>query len=237
MNRERREVLKKWKEVGWQGWWGDSIDVRFHLAKCLSEVEGKRILDIGCGPGIILSQAKSENIARVGLDMATDKLKMAKIVCPGGYWIKADMLHQPFRPESFDLIVLGGVLELIENKREFLHNLWSLVDAGGKILLTTPNRSHWAFNSYEKTMTLAELQGVLDSFQQVRIVGYNPTPSLFYFLPGFIKRKVPASLVPLMFVPSPVMARLPGISWIMEKLMDWTPGLKFGKTFFVEIQK
>ena len=95
------------------------MDVRFELIAALEEFRGKRVLDVGCGPGIHLAEVDEGNL-RIGIDDSFARLQTAKMMCAKGIFIRADVFYLLFREASFDVVVLGGVIELVEDKVEIV---------------------------------------------------------------------------------------------------------------------
>lgn len=73
----RKSVINKFKQYAPNLWWGDGLDVRFHIISILRRISHKRILDIGCGIGVILSEIPNTNW-KVGLDISKKVLKIAR---------------------------------------------------------------------------------------------------------------------------------------------------------------
>lgn len=237
MNAARRRILRKWKSIGWQGWWGDFLDVRFHLAEQIATVPGERVLDVGCGPGILLSESPEENSLRVGVEMDAARIATARRLCPGASFVSADWNRLPFRQKSFDVIVLGGMVELVDDLPVFLQQIWRLLDDGGHLLCTTPNRTHWMYQHHVRMRRIDEYESIFSAYPGAQVQGYNPMPSPFSFLPLAIKHRVPSHWLPYIFPPSPVVARVPGIERGLQRLMQF-PGLGRGcKSIFISVRK
>lgn len=88
-----------------------------------------RILEIGCGSGILYPTLKNSGLY-VGLDLHS-RLNLVKEKL-GGEYVKADMLHLPFR-KKFDCIICLSVLEHIREIDSALNEVGKV--ASGKALL------------------------------------------------------------------------------------------------------
>ncbi len=237
MNASRRRILQKWKDIHWLGWWGDSLDVRFHLAEQIRSVPGDRILDIGCGPGIILSEAPEDASLRVGVEADTEKIATARQLAPGCKFVSADWKHLPFAEGSFDLIVLGGMIELVPDLERFLEGVWCLLDEGGHLLCTTPNRSHWMYINHTRMRRADEYESIFRPYPGTHVQGYNPLPSPLSFLPAVLKRRVPSHWLPYVFPPSPLLARVPGIEAMFRWLMKFSWLHRQCKSIFITVRE
>ena len=95
----------------------------------------RRILDVGCGPGLFFDALQALGHVE-GIESDRDAVKMA------GRWkpnIFTGQLDASYRPEEpYDLILMLDVLEhLIEPERVLLHAR-RLLKPGGRILITVP---------------------------------------------------------------------------------------------------
>lgn len=116
-----------------------------------SELEGKRILDFGCGSGASTS-ILARNIGDaeiVGVELEKDLLSVAKARIDHYGFKNAEVLQSPnglSLPENigdFDLVVMSAVYEhLLPNERKpILAKLWAAIRPGGALFINqTPNR-------------------------------------------------------------------------------------------------
>ena len=84
-------------------------------------------LDLGCGPGLPVTEALARRGRVVGVDLSATQLSMAHRNAPSARLIQADVTEVAFQPGSFDLVVafyclnhvprelLGGLLGRIES--------------------------------------------------------------------------------------------------------------------------
>ncbi|KAI9314428.1 bifunctional 3-demethylubiquinone-9 3-methyltransferase/ 2-octaprenyl-6-hydroxy phenol methylase [Dichotomocladium elegans] len=125
--------------------------------------EGLRMLDIGCGGGLL-----SESLTRlggqvVGADASYDNIQMAKIHSrkdprlwrgPGTLDYRnttaEDLLVSK---ESFDVVLAMEIIEHVANPLEFLKTCAALVRPGGTMFLSTMSRT---LLSYSLTVLMAE---------------------------------------------------------------------------------
>ncbi len=231
-----RRVISKWRRLGWEGWWGDSVDARFELARRAGELEGCVVLDMGCGHGVILSEAVGRNWC-VGLDMSVARLEHARRVAPGARLVRGDILALPFKSEVFDVVLMGSMLEYPADKASLVAEAAYPLKAGGQVLATTPNRNHWLYWATPHVANDIELERAFAGFGRAAVQGYNPLPSLDLLLPRRWLRMVPASVVKWLFVPSPVLAAVPGITAMLRWLMRFTSLRARSKFLFVSAVK
>ena len=145
---------------GWAGeWWDttggfgllhkmnpyrlDFIDARAHL-------EGKKVLDVGCGGGI-LSEGMARRGARVtGIDMAEAPLMVARRHCrENGLEIEyrqatAEALAME-SPAAFDVVTCMELLEHVPDPPSVVNACARLAKPGGMVFFSTLNRTFKAW--------------------------------------------------------------------------------------------
>ncbi|MDG1477728.1 MAG: class I SAM-dependent methyltransferase [Vicingaceae bacterium] len=102
-----------------------------------------RILDVGCGPGLFLIEAKKRNWDVYGTEFTieqTDYLKTKGIKTSLG-----KLQSNSFEKESFDVIISSEVIEHINNPIEEMKLFNFFLRKGGLTYITTPN-----FNAIER---------------------------------------------------------------------------------------
>jgi SAM-dependent methyltransferase len=117
-------------------WW--FVGKRLLVAALLSRLDtrGWRVLDAGCGTGGVLAHLGRE-VSAVGVDRSPRALAFCRrrgverLVCAEG-----DRL--PFRPASFDLVLLLDVLEHFADEMALLGGVQRLLRSGGRVLVSVP---------------------------------------------------------------------------------------------------
>lgn len=100
-----------------------------------------RILDIGCGDGHFLAVAQKKGWQVFGTEYTDEAVKVSRA--------KGIEIHQgsiqDYNADQFDVITSFEVLEHINDGREHVQKIKSLLRAGGLFYFTTPN-----FNSFSR---------------------------------------------------------------------------------------
>lgn len=144
----------------------DNPNVRFlqHFAT------GGRLLDVGCGPGHFLNDARAAGWEVVGLDPNPFNAAFAR----DAYGVEVHtgtLAEVRFRPGSFDVVCMMGVVEHLPDPVGAVRDMARWVRPGGGIFLLTQNIRSW----------LAWLMGR-------RFVFIIPPEHVHYFSPGTIRR-------------------------------------------------
>lgn len=101
------------------------------------------MLDVGCGPGIFLVEAKKRGWNVYGTEY-TDK-QVEYLNDRDIKTFKGKLTDEAFEPDFFDVIISSEVIEHINNPLEEMQHFNRLLRKGGLVYITTPN-----FNAIER---------------------------------------------------------------------------------------
>ena len=98
--------------------WPDERDLaaRFEVMTGLfrSQPEGLRLLDLGCGPGLLLDHIAGGPLATrvdyLGIDLSEKMIQSAKSRHPYQHFEARDLLTDPLPEQSVDYVIMNGVL-------------------------------------------------------------------------------------------------------------------------------
>ncbi len=96
--------------------------------------EGKRVLDLACGTGVLFPFLKERFETVVGLDYSLPMLKVAeKKGCRNCLLVRGNALKLPFRSESFDAVVVSLGLRHFSDLEGSLAEIARVLKKGGKL--------------------------------------------------------------------------------------------------------
>src|SRR5205085_1430353 len=87
--------------------WRFGQDRRLDLIRHYVPLEGRRILDVGCGIGTYVKQLRRFSDAVYGFDVAADRVRRGARDVPN--LMLAEGEHLPFGDGSFDIVILNEV--------------------------------------------------------------------------------------------------------------------------------
>jgi SAM-dependent methyltransferase len=96
-------------------------------------------LDIGCGEGYSLIEAKKKGWNVHGIDISDHRIYQAKNESIN--FIKSDLLKANFPSDYFDAIFLDSVLEHLTNPAEYLVEIRRILKKGGVLYIGVPNEN------------------------------------------------------------------------------------------------
>jgi len=98
-----------------------------------------RILDVGCGTGVLLSaiQANYPTVSFVGADLTESMLRVAAARFPAPPPLAvADVAHLPFRASSFDAVVSTSAFHYWPDPRNALREIARVLRPRGNLVIT-----------------------------------------------------------------------------------------------------
>jgi len=126
--------------------WRSGQDRRLALIERYVVLDGRRVLDLGCGLGEYVRGFARRGAHALGSDVAMDRLveaqervrKTATAGVDGFMGAAGEAL--PFRDATLDVIVLNEVIEHVQDDRATLSEIARVLRPGGTCILYAPNR-------------------------------------------------------------------------------------------------
>jgi 2-polyprenyl-6-hydroxyphenyl methylase/3-demethylubiquinone-9 3-methyltransferase len=121
------------------------------ISQLAGGLEGKRVVDIGCGGGILADSMARKGANVLGIDLATKALRVAML-----HALEAGTPNVEYRevsaealaaeqPGQFDVVTCMEMLEHVPRPAEVVQACASLVKPGGMVFFSTINRNAKAF--------------------------------------------------------------------------------------------
>ena len=131
--------------------WGDSGEiVRQRIDWMVDQAPGPRILDVGCSEGVleILLARKGFNVT--GVDINAEALAFARDLLAREpeevrsrvRFVHGDLAQARLLDDRFDTLVMGEILEHLEDPQTLLNRSLDLIRPDGRVIITTPFGYH-----------------------------------------------------------------------------------------------
>jgi SAM-dependent methyltransferase len=118
---------------------GRRATARRMLDLVAAHVPAGRLLDVGCGPGLLLDEARARGYETLGLELSRDAAGYAR------ERLGLDVRDLPLEgfedADGFDVVVLADVLEHLQDPVDGLRRSAALLRPGGVLCLATPDPS------------------------------------------------------------------------------------------------
>ena len=141
-------------------WWDPTSEFRplheinplrlAHIERLAGGLAGKRVVDVGCGGGILAEAMAARGADVLGIDLADKPLKVAMLHASesgsrAAYRLVSaeDLAHE--EPEGFDLVTCMEMLEHVPDPASTVAACARLLRPGGQVFFSTINRNPKSF--------------------------------------------------------------------------------------------
>lgn len=125
--------------------------LRLEWIQGLAPIAGKRVVDVGCGGGILADAMARKGADVLGIDLASKALKVAQL-----HALEAGTPNVRYRevsvealaaeePASFDVVTCMEMLEHVPDRQSIVQACARLVKPGGWVFFSTLNRNPKSF--------------------------------------------------------------------------------------------
>ena len=128
----------------------DINPVRLEWIDRLAPLAGQRVLDVGCGGGVLAEAMAQRGAAVTGIDLASKPLRVAQLhALESGASVQyreiaAEALAAE-QPSAFDIVTCMEMLEHVPDPGSIIASCAALVKPGGAVFFSTINRNLKSF--------------------------------------------------------------------------------------------
>lgn len=180
--------------------------LRLGWIESITVLQGKQVLDVGCGGGILAESLSKAGASVTGIDLSTKALKVAELhQLESGTTVRyrsisAEDLAKE-EPQSYDVVTCMEMLEHVPNPASVVQACANLCKPGGHIFFSTLNRNPKSYlfaiigaeyilqllpkgtHQYEKFIKPSELAQFSRAagleVQQLKGMTYNPITQIY----------------------------------------------------------
>ncbi len=135
----------------YNSWWqskqihGESIDAARRMYHAILDGfekyykgKSKKILDVACGTGEFLKEAKNRGMDIYGVDISDYAIQDAKKHIQGKFFVGSGE-ELPFKKDEFDLVTCIGSLEHFASQQKGISEMARVIKKNGVLLIHVPN--------------------------------------------------------------------------------------------------
>lgn len=145
-------------------------EIAAYLSKRGQAASGLSLLEVGCGHGNMLLEARNKGYQVHGLEYSADAARVANGKLGADAVRVGAITKDTFPEQTFDVCILADVIEHVRDPAAFVRDIKRILKAGGVVFIATPSIASWS----------ARLLGR-------HWMEYKPE-HLFYFDPGTLTR-------------------------------------------------
>ena len=124
---------------------------------------GERLLDVACGPGLLLKAALMRGLDATGIDISSEAIRLTKEFVPEARTQVANAEELPFDDASFDLLTCIGSLERGFDRDKVLQEMGRVVRPGGRLCLMLRNAGAVGWRIWRKALKQQNHEGHQDA--------------------------------------------------------------------------
>jgi SAM-dependent methyltransferase len=121
--------------------WRAGQERRLSLIRRYAPLEGRRVLDAGCGVGMYVVAFRRFTDAAYGVDLDIEKIAQAAEGLPNLEVASVEAL--PFADGSFDVVLSHEVIEHVSDDRAAVAEAVRVLKLGGRLVIYAPNRLYF----------------------------------------------------------------------------------------------
>ncbi|MBN1618310.1 class I SAM-dependent methyltransferase [Candidatus Dojkabacteria bacterium] len=130
------------------GYLSEREETYWAIYNVLNEIKDKslKILEVGCGQGYLTYAISKKGFNIRGVDISENAIRLAKESF-GDLYEVADVLKlSETSSKKYDVIIATELIEHLEHPDAFMNAFQKMLNPGGRLILTTPNKSLFGVN-------------------------------------------------------------------------------------------
>jgi len=134
-----RFLSSRTTETGLTGFPNREIEQPIMFELVPTDLKGKKLLDIGCGPGIHLKTYLERGAKGFGIDISSKMIELAKKHCPDAEFKVGSAYKLEFEDNSFDIITSSLVLDHLQDFEKAAKEIQRVLKPGGLFIYSAPH--------------------------------------------------------------------------------------------------
>jgi len=159
----------------------DSFWINSRRDLILGMLEGKKVLDIGCGTGFITNMAAKNGYDVTGIDLEKEGIRIARknMGRKKVRYMLGDFFDFKFKKGSFDSVILADVLEHVKEEGKMLREIFRVLKKDGVLIMTVP-AFHFLFGYHDREVGHLRRYSRKKLEKQVKRAGFGIEKSRYW---------------------------------------------------------
>lgn len=124
------------------------------FTRILSPDKGEKILDVACGPGLLLKEMAEAGSKPYGIDISTQAVKMCSQYCPEAEVEVANAENLPFNDKEFKYVTCIGSLERMIDRKKAISEQIRVATDDAKFCYMVRNSNHISWKIFMKPLKI-----------------------------------------------------------------------------------
>ncbi|HEU4419670.1 MAG TPA: methyltransferase domain-containing protein [Planctomycetota bacterium] len=124
---------------------------------------GERLLDVACGPGLLLKAALERGVDASGIDLSREAVALAKQLLPGVDVQQGNAEHLPFADGTFDCVTCIGSIERFLDRPAALREMQRVAKPEARFCFLVRNASTLVWRVWRQGLGRRQVQGHQDA--------------------------------------------------------------------------
>ena len=146
------------------------------------DFRGRRVLDVGCGNGYVLSKYASEGADVTGIDITPTAVNICRerfaLLGLRGDFQVADAQRLPFSSDTFDCVCSMGVLHHVPDTEKAVAEIWRVLKPGGRLIIMMYHRNSVQYQLKYRLVSLMKRRSMQQLVNEFDGVG-NPKGDVY----------------------------------------------------------
>jgi SAM-dependent methyltransferase len=124
---------------------------------------GDRLLDVACGPGLLLCAAVERRVAATGVDVSQEAIDLARDLVPAASVHQGNAERLPFADATFDCVTCLGSIERFLDRERALREMRRVAKPHARFCFLVRNASTLVWRVWRQGLGRREVQGHQDA--------------------------------------------------------------------------
>lgn len=133
------------------------------FVQLLGAAAGELLLDVACGPGLLLCAAVERGIAAHGVDLSHEAIALARELVPGAFVQQGNAERLPFADHTFDHVTCLGSIERFLDRERALREMQRVGKPGARFCFLVRNASTFVWRVWRQGLGRREVRGHQDA--------------------------------------------------------------------------